>query len=170
MAALTPLHVDDAEIVWGWLREQLVWHIGEWARACDLGWEAADIDARIRDGRLLEKEWTELLTASEAEDSLVRLARDLSGRPLGAIYATTRPDPYLGLPVGVLSWLHVDPAARGQGLARPLIQAALDWYAERGLPLAEVYVTAVNAAAVRAYTRGGFEIVDHRMLVAIPGR
>jgi len=166
---LTELRVDDADVFWPWLREHLSWHVEHWARACHLGWDQADVAARIREGRLIEKEWTELLGAAGGDDTRVRVLRD-DGVALGAIYAEIRTDPFLGLPMGVLSWLHVDAAGRGRGLSEPLIQDVLHWFATRGVPVAQVYVTAANEAAVRAYARGGFEVIDHRMLVGIRRR
>jgi len=166
---LTELREDDANVFWPWHRDHLAWHIRRWSEAWHLGWDEADIAARIRDGRLIEKEWTELLAAADGDDTLVRVLRD-GEQPIGAIYAEIRTDPYMGLPLGVLSWLHVDEAARGRRLSEPLVKAALAWWAQRGVPIAQVYVTAGNDAAIKAYAKGGFEIIDHRMLVGIRRR
>lgn len=164
--SLTPLSADDAAAFWPWLRDQAHWHVAHWAERTHLGWDEADVTARVRDGRLVEKEWVELLAAAESDTALVRVLR-VDGVARGGVYCEIRTDRYLGLPMGVLSWLHVDPSMRGRGLSEPLVAAALGWFARRGVPVAEVNVTAVNEAAVRAYARSGFEIVDHRMLVGI---
>lgn len=167
MSTLTKLRVEDADTLWPWIREHIQWHLSHWSEAAGLAWDQAAIDARIREGRLIEREWTELLAASEGSDSLVRVSRASDGLPQGAIYVRSRPDVFLGMSVGVLSWLHVDPSLRGQGLSAPLVAAAMRWFADRGLPLAEVHVSAGNEAALAAYAGGGFKVVDHRMVAVI---
>lgn len=57
--------------------------------------------------------------------------------------------------------LGVDPAWGGHGLGSALIEAGLAHIAERGLDHGCVYVDEDNAAAVRRYVAGGFE-VRHR--------
>jgi GNAT superfamily N-acetyltransferase len=50
----------------------------------------------------------------------------------------------------------VDPARRGEGLAKPIVGAALDWAAEHGFTDAELRVFADNTPAIRTYTAVGF--------------
>lgn len=74
---------------------------------------------------------------------------------------------YLGWPVGVLSWLCVEPARRGEGHASTLIEQARAWMDRRGARGREVFVTAANEGALAVYLRHGYRIVDHRMLAPI---
>ena len=50
----------------------------------------------------------------------------------------------------------VDPALRGGGLARQLLDAALDWAGARGAATAELWVVGVNGRAVHFYEKAGF--------------
>ncbi|MFK7927584.1 MAG: GNAT family N-acetyltransferase [Myxococcota bacterium] len=163
---LDHLRSDDVAHVWPWLQEHLRWHLEHWSSRTGLNWDAEQIERRISEGRLVQREWSALLGASAAPDALVRVLRR-GEAPLGIVHAEERPDRYLGLNVGVLSYLHVAESARGQGHSAPLVRAAVDWFAERGVKTAEVFVTAANEAAVRAYVGGGFSIIDHRMLLGI---
>lgn len=164
---LTPLNSDDVQQIWPWLQQHLRWHLAHWAAQANLDWSDDDVERRIVDGRLVQREWAALLGASAAPDAVVRVLRR-GDRAVGVVHAEERPDRYLGVNVGVLSWLHVAEAERGRGYARPLVEAATAWFQERKLTLAEVFVTAENEAAVKAYARGGFAVVDHRMLRATP--
>jgi GNAT superfamily N-acetyltransferase len=51
----------------------------------------------------------------------------------------------------------VDPAARGQGLAGRLVQAARDWATERGVRRLKLWVTATNERPQRVYRAAGFD-------------
>ena len=51
-------------------------------------------------------------------------------------------------------WL--DPAARGQGLARPLVAAAVDWARDRRARTVTLRVASDNAAARGVYESLGF--------------
>ena len=52
--------------------------------------------------------------------------------------------------------LWLDPIARGQGLARPLVLAAVDWARERGARTVTLRVAAHNAVARGVYESVGF--------------
>jgi GNAT superfamily N-acetyltransferase len=50
----------------------------------------------------------------------------------------------------------VDPAHRGRGLGRRLVERVADWARDRGARRLELWVTAHNAAAIGLYARCGF--------------
>lgn len=54
--------------------------------------------------------------------------------------------------------LWLDPAARGHGLARPLVAAALDWARERRARIVTLRVATDNAAARSVYESLGFTV------------
>ena len=156
----------DKPLVFAWLRSYLRWHLDAWSQAYGLHWTAVDIDRHI-DGRgLVAQEWNELVSAHGDERHFVGVARD-SRRAIGIVHAHERVDRYLAVPIGVLSWLFVEPLSRGSGVSTLLLDAAGQWMAGRGLPAAEVFVTADNTAAVSAYRKGGYQLVDHRLIARI---
>lgn len=159
---LTDLQPDDVERIWPWLIEHLRWHLRTWSEALDLGWDDQAIDARMRAGRLVEGEWVQVCTAAEDDASLVRVAR-VDGVVVGLVVADRRHDRYLGLDLGVLSWIYVDPAHRGTGVGTALMDEATGWMAREGLRASEVFLAASNEAAVRRYRAHGYRVVDHRM-------
>ncbi|MEV0680734.1 GNAT family N-acetyltransferase [Actinosynnema sp. NPDC050436] len=58
----------------------------------------------------------------------------------------------------VLRQLTVDPAHRGRGVGRALVDLALGWGRERGARTAWLETSSVNVPAVRAYQRMGFAL------------
>ena len=54
--------------------------------------------------------------------------------------------------------LWLDPAARGQGLARPLVAAAVDWARDRRARTVTLRVAADNAVARGVYESLGFTL------------
>lgn len=67
------------------------------------------------------------------------------------------PDAPQGEAVGELYVIGVDPTAQGIGLGTAMTRLGLDHLADRGLRTVILYTEADNAAAVRTYTRAGFE-------------
>lgn len=159
----------DKPAVYAWLRAYLRWHLAVWSNAVGLGWDEAAIDEHLDAFDLVEREWQELVRAAEAEDRLVAVARE-SARPVGILYAEEREERYLRVPMGVISWIFVEPVSRGTGVSRMLMAAAAEWMRERGLSATEVFVTADNPAAVQLYKRFGYRVIDHRMLGHVAGR
>jgi GNAT superfamily N-acetyltransferase len=135
-----------------WLRAYIAEHEGWWRDARGVTGGAMDE----------EREWDDVLAAGDTK--IADLALDEEGVPIGLIMAEVRPDRHLGVPTVVIQWIAVAPEARGRGLSAPLLEHALRWGAGRGATSAEVFVTAANAPAVRAYERAGFAAVDVRMI------
>ena len=161
---LRSLRETDEIVVKTWLRPYLREHLG-W-------WEAAyGVAARVPLEDLVRREWNDLLGASRAADSFVSLAErpgEAAPEPLGAVLAACRDDRYLGIKLGVLGWLYVAEAARGQGVSSRLLGAADTWMSTQQVEGREVFVTSENRAAVAAYRRFGYRAVDTRMLGPAP--
>jgi ribosomal protein S18 acetylase RimI-like enzyme len=147
----------DEPVVRGWLEAYLTEHAGWWLAARDIAVDPAQL---VRERGLVDRDWEELVTARAAD--FVQVA-ELDGRPAGIVRAALREDRHLGLREGVLQWIAVDPAARGQGVAGALVERVTQWFDAHGVS-GELFVTAENAVAVRAYERAGFRAVDVRML------
>lgn len=77
---------------------------------------------------------------------------EADGRPCGTV-AVIRSGPGAAEIVGM--W--VSPAARGSGAADLLVQAALGWAADHGLPQVHLWVAEGNPRAERLYARHGFQ-------------
>jgi ribosomal protein S18 acetylase RimI-like enzyme len=59
-------------------------------------------------------------------------------------------------PAGVLHDIIVDPASRGRGVGRRLLDAVTDWVRARGAPRLVLSTAARNEAAQRLFARAGF--------------
>lgn len=157
----------DAAPLADWLRDYLQRHRDWWAAAYGSP-PQRDLDD------LVAGEWDDLVEDAARPDHFVRLlAPDPApgapqGEPLGVVHARLQACHFTALPLGVLAWIYVTPAARGAGAGDRLMTAAHAWMAARGVRGRQVYVTAANAAAVRLYERHGYRVADHRMLGGPP--
>lgn len=156
---LRKLEPTDETTVKTWLRPYLAQHLTWWAAAYG-------ITPRRSLQDLVSREWDDLLTASRALEGFVGVAEDTLA--LGVVYARLREDRYLGIPVGVLSWLYVAEEARGVGVSTRLMKAADGWMAAQGAEGREVFVTSENTPAVKLYERFGYRVMDARMLGPAP--
>ncbi len=157
---LRPLKAADEARVRGWLAAFHQQH-QEW-------WAAGYGQRPLADAAgLVEREWQELDLAAGSPHSLVAVI-EADGRAAGIVQAGVRADRTMGFQIGVLQWIYLEPAARSQGLADRLMRHALAWMDQQGVYGREVFVTALNPAAVRLYRRHGFEVADHRMLAPAP--
>jgi ribosomal protein S18 acetylase RimI-like enzyme len=157
---LRSLAADDEVGVCGWLTDFYRQHQDWWATGYGQR-PVADVAG------LVGREWQELDLAANSPHSLVAVIED-DGRAAGIVQAGIRADRTMGFRIGVLQWIYLDPAARGQGLADRLMRHALAWMDQQGVSGREVFVTALNPAAVRLYRRHGFEVADYRMLARAP--
>ena len=158
---------EDRLVVSAWLHGYLHWHLTTWSEATGLGWEAGDVDAHIRRHDLTGRDWSELVEAAADSQRLVRTLC-LDGELVGIIYAKSRIDPFLEVPLGVLAWVYVLADVRGQGYGRMLMDEAGRWMRERSLAGVELMVTGANRAALSLYEAAGYRVVDHRMLAPLP--
>jgi ribosomal protein S18 acetylase RimI-like enzyme len=143
-------------VVRGWLAAYLAEHQGWWARGYGTAPTADLSELALRD-------WHELEQAGQSKTHLVAVL-ELDGRAAGIVQAGQRADRFQGFQIGVLQWVYVAPEQRGKGNADELMAHALAWMDAQGLSGKEVFVTALNPAAVALYRRHGFEVTDYRML------
>jgi ribosomal protein S18 acetylase RimI-like enzyme len=89
---------------------------------------------------------------------VVILVAERNGAVIGYAYASIEGPDYMALrgPAGVLHDLVVDPAHRGHGVGRMLLDAAAAALAARGAPRVILSTAARNVAAQRLFERAGF--------------
>jgi ribosomal protein S18 acetylase RimI-like enzyme len=92
------------------------------------------------------------------EQSVVVLVAERDGMLVGYTYAGAEGFDYMSLrgPAGVLYDIVVDPAHRGNGVGRMLLDATLAALLERGAPRVVLSTAERNAAAQRLFERAGF--------------
>ena len=142
------------------------WRLWRDARLRMLREEAAYFSTRdedvVREHEAVWQSWT--AEAAEGVDKVLFVAED-DGIPLGVVGAFRRLDP---AEVQLVS-LWVDPAARGRGVARSLIQAVARWARDRGAADVVLFVQEANAPGRALYLRAGFRPTGARAPVG-PGR
>lgn len=116
-----------------------------------------------------------LATQLEEPDVLVIVAELEGDGVIGYLYAGLEGHDWMALrgPAGVLHDMVVDPAHRGRGTGRMLLDAALAELGARGAPRAVLSTAARNEAAQRLFARMGFRpsmIEMTRELVVLDGR
>ena len=92
------------------------------------------------------------------EPDLIVLVADRGGDVLGYTYAGLEGRDYMSLrgPAGVLYDIVVDPAHRGEGIGRMLLDATLAALTARGAPRVVLSTAERNAPAQRLFARAGF--------------
>ena len=159
-----PLEPRDEATVRGWLAVFLRQHQDWWAAGYGQLPQAALPE-------LVERDWQELEQAAASPHSLVAVFEagglEVGGQAAGIVRAGIRADRTMGVQIGVLQWIYLAPEVRGQGGADDLMRHALAWMDTRNVSGREVFVTALNPAAVALYRRHGFEVADHRMLAPL---
>jgi ribosomal protein S18 acetylase RimI-like enzyme len=96
-------------------------------------------------------------TQLERPDSLVLVAEDADA-VVGYLYAGIEPRNWKELrdEAGFIHDILVQEGSRGAGIARLLMDAALAWFRERGMPRAILWTAAKNTDAHRLFERLGF--------------
>jgi ribosomal protein S18 acetylase RimI-like enzyme len=89
---------------------------------------------------------------------VIILVAEASGALLGYTYAGLEDYDYMSLrgPAGVLYDIVVDPAHRGRGVGRTLLDATLAALASRGAPRVLLSTAQQNEVAQRLFARAGF--------------
>jgi ribosomal protein S18 acetylase RimI-like enzyme len=92
------------------------------------------------------------------EPSVVVLVADRNGEVIGYTYAGIEGFDYMSLrgPAGALYDIVVDPAHRGQGIGRLLLDATMAELAARGAPRVVLSTAERNEPAQRLFARAGF--------------
>jgi ribosomal protein S18 acetylase RimI-like enzyme len=105
-----------------------------------------------------EKGYASFLGSQLGEPSVIVLVAEREGKVLGYTYASVEGYDYMSLrgPAGVLNDIVVDPAHRGQGVGRVLLDASLAELEARGVPRIVLSTAERNEAAQRLFARAGF--------------
>ena len=98
----------------------------------------------------------------DPDDFLVLDDTDRPGELAGFCWTKIHPATDDSPALGEIYVIGVDPANAGKGLGTPLVLAGLDHLAAKGLTVANLYVEADNAPALRLYDRLDFEIHTRR--------
>ena len=96
-------------------------------------------------------------TQLDRPDSLVLVAED-DGQVVGYLYAGIEPRNWKELreEAGFVHDILVHEDSRGAGIAKLLMDGALAWFRERGMPRAILWTAARNNGAHRLFERHGF--------------
>jgi ribosomal protein S18 acetylase RimI-like enzyme len=88
----------------------------------------------------------------------VVLVAERDGTVVGYVYAGLEPLSWKELrgPAGFIHDIVVDETARRSGLARQLLQAAIDWLRSRGAPRVMLWTASQNATAQTLFDSAGF--------------
>jgi GNAT superfamily N-acetyltransferase len=98
---------------------------------------------------ILDRLWSWLLDPAHPEEGLVAI--DHAGTLVGLAHYRAYAAPLEGCEAGFLDDLYVNPAARGQGVGRRLIEAVGEIARARGWPHLSWMTAADNAQARRVY-------------------
>lgn len=102
------------------------------------------------------EDWTARALRNSAGDAHATFLLETGGDPIGMVEAH---QPSLAPEFRELAGMWVAPAVRGTGAAYALLETALNWARTVGAIGVRLWVIPTNTAAVRFYTRHGFEPV-----------
>ena len=105
-----------------------------------------------------ERAYASFLGTQLEEPNVVVLVAERDGEVLGYTYSGVEGHDYMSLrgPAGVLYDIVVDPAHRGRGVGRMLLDAALAALKARGAPRVVLSTAERNESAQRLFARAGF--------------
>lgn len=100
------------------------------------------------------------------DDAEVAVA-ELNGELIGSGYARRKASRHYLNPSehAFIGFLYVDPAHRGQGVNKQVLDHLFDWARANGLPEVHLTVYPGNEAAIKAYEKAGFEAYLSEMRV-----
>ena len=92
------------------------------------------------------------------EPNIVILVAERNGEVIGYTYAGVEGTDYMALrgPAGALYDIVVDPAHRGQGVGRALLDATIEALKARGVPRVVLSTAERNSVAQRLFEHAGF--------------
>jgi len=105
-----------------------------------------------------ERSYASFLRRQLDDEEVVVLVAERDGEVLGYTYAGAERGDYVSLrgPAGVLHDLVVDPAHRGHGIGRRLLDATLAALEAKGVPRVVLSTAERNESAQRLFARAGF--------------
>ncbi|HEX2778334.1 MAG TPA: GNAT family N-acetyltransferase [Gemmatimonadaceae bacterium] len=119
-----------------------------------------DFDTRrfIAAGPGTERGYGSWLASQTAQPNIIVLVAEGGGEVLGYAYAGLEDTDYMALrgPAGALYDIIVDPAHRGRGIGRMLLDAVLAALRERGAPRVVLSTAQRNEPAQRLFEHAGF--------------
>jgi ribosomal protein S18 acetylase RimI-like enzyme len=106
----------------------------------------------------IEQGYASFLGRQLAKDGVVVLVAERAGAVLGYTYAGMEGPDFMALrgPAGAVYDIVVDPAQRGQGVGRLLVEATVTALAALGAPRVLLSTAAGNEPAQRLFARAGF--------------
>lgn len=106
----------------------------------------------------VEHAYASFLGTQLQEPDVIVLVAEREGVVMGYTYAGVEGNDYMALrgPAGVLHDIVVDPAERGQGVGRMLLDATIAALRARGAPRVVLSTAERNEAAQRLFARAGF--------------
>jgi len=120
-------------------------------------------DPTLKDG---EPHYYDLAALMTSPDAYVVVA-EIENRIIGSGYTKIRKaEPWLKHEIyAYMGFMYVDPAFRGKGLIKKILDELYVWIRERKIKEVRLEVYADNAPAIQAYTKAGFKanMVEMRM-------
>jgi ribosomal protein S18 acetylase RimI-like enzyme len=105
-----------------------------------------------------ERGYASFLGTQLDEPNIQILVAERDGEVVGYSYAGVEGWDYIALrgPAGFLHDIVVDDAHRGLGLGTMLLEAAIEWLRQRGVPRVVLWTAERNESAQRLFARSGF--------------
>ncbi|MBU2511074.1 GNAT family N-acetyltransferase [bacterium] len=162
---ITPITPTDKPVIQTWLSQFLKEHLFWWTKSLHLGWDDLKIREHIEIHALQEKAWERLLKDAGKPDNFVRIIR-INDLTTGIIHASFDIDTLIGLQMGQIQWIYVDPQKCGLGYGQHLLKIAHDWFSDKNLVGVRLHVNHCNDGAKSLYKKFGYQISDEEMLFA----
>ena len=132
---------------------------------------AFDADRFIAPSPRTAEGYGNFLVAQLGKPDIALLVAEQGAVVIGYVYAGLEGYDYMALrgPAGALYDIVVDPAHRGGGVGRQLLDAALTWLAARGAPRVLLSTAEQNEPAQRLFVRAGFRPTMIEMTLELGG-